>query len=589
MRIGIIGTDTIFMSTSVKSVNATTQNHMVAGQLQDTALVQAADTLVALVLPVTASIQDLNDLKVSGADATMVATPTAIFEQELHATARVFSGMARDAKLDLVVVDHYGIGLGSNIFASLLAGLLDWPVYTEVNILRRYCDAIKIARVLEDGQEAGWIGTPAILSLSKDNNVLSNDVDARLRGSAQTTPSRSDVHWPVDPTSSIGVHREVLSEMPWEPIVREPLIIDTNGEEDKTWWAKLISQLDGSGTLPTLTKAHPPWGKCHGPISVWGEIDRRTGKVTCESLALVAEARRLVGPGMVAVILQGPTSIEQQVVFVDGADRIVWVADSNAAPMAVAEVIVTWMKQARSSLLLLPTTIRARELAGLVSAVGHYPVVDNILDFVVDKRNQDPRLACIRATPHATEVVRCLSEPFVGLIVSGAFSLFEGCYTGPHTVHRASVPRQRAAWGRLNYHNDSRLFLPPVDYNVVMGLGDGLEPSAIDNIREGVNTLGIPITISSEIGPHHQLPSFYEVGERSRFIVASLYIALEATNLRRHLAGIRQPKKVIAVTANPSPLISPWSDVVLYGSWERILLTMMENWGDLRQRIGSWS
>lgn len=311
---------------------------------------------------------------------------------------------------------------------------------------------------------------------------------------------------------------------------------------------------------------------------VWVFIDQFKGEPLPASWEVVGAGRKLadqMGTGLTAVIFgQGVEGIAKTA-FHYGADQVLLADDPSLADYRNEPYTALLAKLARDSqpeVILFPTTMRGRELAG-TSAVD---LATGVLVDITAMELVDGELVATRPV-YAGKLlskVKCATKPQIATLRVRAFGkpILDESRSGTLTKVDPAMAEEEITTKVVKYvQSEGTVSL--TDAAVIVSGGRGtsnnpkLEPPAeitdekeqekwraqqgFKLIGELAGVLGAAVGASRAAVDADYVPYPHQVGQTGKVVSPDLYIAAGISGAIQHLAGMRTSKVIVAINKDP--------------------------------------
>lgn len=338
-------------------------------------------------------------------------------------------------------------------------------------------------------------------------------------------------------------------------------------------------------------------------------VDHFHGKAPPSSWEAIGAARELaaaLGGGVTAVILGHEVEALAKDAVAYGADRVL-VADDprlkDFRPEPYATVLSGVLREGTPEVLLLPTTGRVRELAGMVAVDLNTGIAPDVVALEV----RDGVVLATRpiyAGKLLSKVVIPEKRPQILTLRSRAFPMPERDETRGGEVRPVEVSLDEIASEVLGY-KESEGAVSLTDAAVIVSGGRGVAnnprldppPDVVDEkaqeiwraqqgfklIEDLAGVLGAAVGASRAAVDAGYIPYAYQVGQTGKVVSPDLYIACGISGAIQHLAGMRTAKTIVAINKDREAPIFKLARFGVVGDLWEILPALT---GALRDRLG---
>ncbi len=537
--------------------------------------------VVALTMGPPSAREGLVECLALGADRAVHVIDPQLAGSDTLATARVLAAAIRREEPALVLMGRCSVDAETGQVGPQVAELLDLP---QATVVRRVsvdpqARTFEAERETDDGFELVTGPLPALLTAAEDL-------------AEERFPSKADRQAAAEkPVAAVGLAdlgvppRDVGAEgsPTWVAGIEE-VRIERRGEvltgEDPEALARSLRErlqalgaLDGKGTERQPLPARGP--STGAPI--WVVVEANVDAVRSVTYELLAKAAELAGPLRAAVeaIVIGPGSAHADALAAGGADRIL-VADGPWLDQYLTEthaaILAGAITARKPRLVLLPSTVRGRDLAPRVAARLGLGLTGDAIDLDVDGDGR----------------VRQLKPAFGGTIVAPILSRTrpEMATVRPGMLHPARPdPSRTAEIVRLDVtETPSRVTfveLQPLGGEaeealdtaaLVLGVGKGIGgPTSLPQIRELAKSLGAALCATREVTDLGWLPRQYQVGLTGRAIAPRLYVGLGVSGMMEHIVGLRRAGLIVGVNKSPKAPMQKVADITVVADLHAML------------------
>jgi electron transfer flavoprotein alpha subunit len=336
-------------------------------------------------------------------------------------------------------------------------------------------------------------------------------------------------------------------------------------------------------------------------------IDHFAGQVvpaSWEAIGVGASLAKQLGGDVVAIVLGHETEEIAQKAIEYGASRVL-VVDApelkDFRPEPYASVLSQLATEAE--VLLLPTTSRTRELAGMVAVDLETGVMPDVIAFEIE----DGSVLATRpiyAGKLLTKVICREKRPQILTLRSRAFPKPEPDSGRGGEVTRIEVDLGEIATEVTGY-SKSEVGVSLTDAAIIVSGGRGVSnnprltpPAEISDehaqeiwraqqgftmIGELANVLGAAVGASRAAVDAGYIPYEHQVGQTGKVVSPDLYIACGISGAIQHLAGMRTAKTIVAINRDPEAPIFKLARFGVAGDLYNIVPPLTQA---LKERLG---
>ncbi len=344
--------------------------------------------------------------------------------------------------------------------------------------------------------------------------------------------------------------------------------------------------------------------------NIWVYIDQFKGQALPASWEAVHAARNLandLGGQVVALVFgHGVEAVAQSAIHY-GADEVLVADDPTLEDYRGEPYVATLAELAterQPQVILFPTTIRGRELAGMAAA----DLMTGVMPDVTALEVQDGRVVATRpvyAGKLLAKVV-CQNDPQLLTLRVRAFGKpqLDESRTGTITPVQPAFSEEEIPTRVLEYQQTEG-GVSLTDASVIVSGGRGTSnnpaltpPSEITDeaeqekwrarqgfalIGELAQTLGAAVGASRAAVDAGYIPYSHQVGQTGKVVSPDLYIACGISGAIQHLAGMRTSKVIVAINKDPDAPIFKVARFGVVGDLYDIVPALNEA---MKQRLG---
>jgi electron transfer flavoprotein alpha subunit len=315
-------------------------------------------------------------------------------------------------------------------------------------------------------------------------------------------------------------------------------------------------------------------------------IDQFQGKAlpaSWEALAAGISLAEQLGGSAAALIAGSQVENLAQEAYQYGASEVLLAEDESLAdyrPEPIASVIASAAREQQAQVILLPTTTRGRELAGMAAI----DLDTGVLVDVVDLQVEDGRLTAVRpvfAGKLLSKVV-CHTDPQIATLRVRAFPAPQADSSRSGTPTRLSLAGEEARTEVVGY-SQAEAGVSLTDAAVIVSGGRGVAnnpklqpPNGLDEkeaeiwraqqgfelLSDLADVLGGALGASRAAVDAGYIPYQHQVGQTGKVVSPDLYIACGISGAIQHQAGMRTSKVIVAINRDGE---SPIFKMARYG------------------------
>ena len=288
-----------------------------------------------------------------------------------------------------------------------------------------------------------------------------------------------------------------------------------------------------------------------------------------EAIGVAKTIGETLGGGVAAIVLGEKVEALAKQAVEHGADEVLLADDAGLKdyiPETHASVLSKLVADAGAEVLLLPTTDRTRELAGMVAVDLETGVTPDVVDVEV----KDGALIATRPIYAGKLMTKetCATKPHVLTLRGRAFPKPEPEAERSGNVNKVDVQIEAVSTEVLGY-GESEAGVTLSDAATIVSGGRGvsnnpkLEPPAeitdeqeqeiwraqqgFELVRGLAGVLGAAVGASRAAVDAGYIPYVNQVGQTGKVVSPDLYIACGISGAIQHLAGMRTSKNIVAV------------------------------------------
>jgi electron transfer flavoprotein alpha subunit len=344
------------------------------------------------------------------------------------------------------------------------------------------------------------------------------------------------------------------------------------------------------------------------PNKVFVYLDHFKGEAppaSWEALGAARDAARSLGGGVTAVVIGADVESLAQAALEYGADEVLLAQDpalEDFLPEPYTDALSAVVSDHGPEILIMPTTDRTRELAGMLSVDLNAGVIPDIVDLEV----VDGRLVTTRPIYAGKLLSKVISKttPQILTLRSRSFPKPEPEAGRQGTINRIEVQVHPPASEVLGY-TEAAKGVTLADASVIVSGGRGvvnnprLEPPSditdekeqeiwraqqgFEMIGDLAEVLGAAVGASRAAVDAGYIPYSHQVGQTGKVVSPDLYIACGISGAIQHLAGMRTSKTIVAINKDPEAPIFKLARFGVVGDMHQVVPALT---AALKQRLG---
>ena len=528
--------------------------------------------VVALTMGPAEAAETLRHALALGADRAVHLSDRALAGSDTLATARALAAAIRREGPDLVLVGRSSVDAETGQVGPEIAELLGWPQATVVRSLTvdPAARTFEAERAIDEGFETVRGPLPALVTAAEDLAEERFPSKAERLAAAEkpiATLALADLDLGEDQVGPQGSPTWV-AELEAVKVQRRGELLE--GDDPAQLARRLGERLRELGAFAPLPEPPPLPSREPGqgpPLLVVAELGPGGPRaVTAELLAKASWlARSLRGP--VEALLVGGEGISRwaEALAAAGADRVLVAEGAHLDPYtteAHAAILTTVIRERGPRLVLVPSTVRGRDLAPRVAARLGLGLTGDAIDVDLDAEGRT-RLLKPAFGGNVVAPVLSRTRPDMATIRPGVLRAAR-----PDPSRRAEVVSLRtpALASRVTVVRQQAL-AAPVDETldaaaVVLGIGKGVGEDGVASVRALAQRIGAAVCATREVTDLGWLARQYQVGLTGRAIAPRLYVGLGISGAMEHMVGLRRAGVIVAVNRSPkAPVFKGGCDV----------------------------
>jgi electron transfer flavoprotein alpha subunit len=324
-----------------------------------------------------------------------------------------------------------------------------------------------------------------------------------------------------------------------------------------------------------------------------------------EALGVARDIVKALGGGVTAVVLGDKVEALAQQAIEHGADEVLLAEDAGLKDYIAevhASVLSKLVSDAKAEVVLLPTTDRTRELAGMVAVDLETGVTPDVVEFEV----KDGALVATRPI-YAGKLMTtetCATKPHILTLRGRAFPKPEPEAGRSGNITKVDAAAEAGATEVVGY-SESEAGVTLSDAAAIVSGGRGvsnrpaLEPPAnltdekeqeVWRAKQGFALIGdLAKVLNAAVGASRAavdagyIPYVNQVGQTGKVVSPDLYIAAGISGAIQHLAGMRTSKSIIAINKDAEAPIFKLARFGVVGDLFDVVPALTEA---LKERLG---
>lgn len=474
------------------------------------------------------------------------------------ATARALAAaIARVGPFDLVLAGRNSIDADTGQVGPELAELLGLPFVTGARHLTLADGVLDIRAEHDDGWVQVRVALPAIVSTAER---LIDPCKVEPAGRAAVPTERIDRATAADlgpgpwgaaasPTT-VGETRVV-------PTTRARMRFDDRRLADQV--AHAVEALVGRGALDAThdhdaDRGAVPHSDPDATRVIGVVVEPERAGATRELLGAAAE----LGGHVVALSVHHEDLAD---LGGWGADTVVELTGVTLANEEDAAAGVTeWARRTGPWAVLAPSTAWGREVASRVAAALGTGLTGDAIELAV----ADDTLVAWKPAfgGQVVAAVRCTTRPQMATVRAGVLPARAARRTTASRELLGVAPRSRVEILARTRDDDLDLL---ADAPVVIGVGQGVDPSDYESLDALVAALDAEIAATRKVTDQGWLPRARQIGITGRTIAPRLFVSIGASGKFNHMVGVRTAGTILAINPDPDAPVHDAADVSILG------------------------
>ena len=264
-----------------------------------------------------------------------------------------------------------------------------------------------------------------------------------------------------------------------------------------------------------------------------------------------------------------------------GADEGIVFEAANSVPLLeedIAAAVSCWAEKESVWALLAPSTEWGRQVASRVAAKQEAGLVGDAIGLDVGSSfaaSEDTLLKhrLVADKPafggQLVAEIFCSSPLQMATLRAGVLPLLTPRESEPAKISaQPCTPRNRIKLlSRQRDDNSDEL----ANAEVVIGVGQGVDPDDYPLLQEFSNQLGATLCATRKVTDKSWMPRARQVGITGHTISPRLYIAIGLAGNFNHTVGVRTAGTIVAINTDPEAMIFQTCDIGLVGDWRELL------------------
>jgi len=517
-----------------------------------------------------------------GADRAVHLVDPAFAGSDTLATARALALALRREAFDLVLCGKCSVDAETGQVGPQVAELLDWAQITAVR--RLDVDArrrrVKAERETDSGFESVECNFPAVLSITEDAAAerfpkRAEKEAAKAKPIVEVTAGDLSADAAIFGVAGSPTCVEGLETV---EVVRERKMFDGEPETAVTALVAALAArnaLDPAPTAAVTTTPHP--ARADGSAAIWVLAEDLEGKLRRVTLELLGKAHELADPSrarVAAIVLGHGVHAHATELAAHGADDVLVCDDpllEDYSTDAYASVLADAITDRRPQVVLLPSTVRGRDLAPRVAARLSLGLTGDAIDLSVDGQGRlvqwKPAFGGNIVAPILSRTLPAMATVRPGMLHPLGRDTRRQATIGELRIREAPAIRTLVTGREVDarFESAAELDEKPAAVGIGMGLGG---PENLARIEPLIAALGgAAVAITRDVADARWLPRQHQVGLTGRAISPRLYVAIGIKGVFEHMVGVRKAGTIVAINKNPKAPIFAQADLGLAADW----------------------
>ena len=244
----------------------------------------------------------------------------------------------------------------------------------------------------------------------------------------------------------------------------------------------------------------------------------------------------------------------------------------------IAAAVSCWAEKESVWALLAPSTEWGRQVASRVAAKQEAGLVGDAIGLDVGSSfaaSENPLLKhrLVADKPafggQLVAEIFCSSPLQMATLRAGVLPLLAPRESQPADISaQPCTPRNRIKLLSRQRDDDSDEL---ANAEVVIGVGQGVDPADYPLLQELSNQLGATLCATRKVTDNSWMPRARQVGITGHTISPRLYIAIALAGNFNHTVGVRTAGTIVAINTDPEAMIFQTCDIGLVGDWKELL------------------
>ena len=312
---------------------------------------------------------------------------------------------------------------------------------------------------------------------------------------------------------------------------------------------------------------------------VWAETRIDEGRISIEPAVLEILGKiRDISDDRIFAMITGSVDIKPlyRVLFEHGVDTIYHIRSTEMetyGPEAYAEALADLSDRINPMSIIIPGTIRGREVAPLTAAMIRTGLTADCTELSMVEGKLNMTRPAFGGDLIATIV--CDKHPQMATVRPGIFRAKEPVVGRTGTVisrpFKPKIVKDIVGESSISEGYDIS------DAKILISLGNGVkEKELIPFAEEIAERIGAKVSCSRALVEKGWFDHSRQVGQSGRAVSPDIYIAIGISGSSQHMAGVRA-KRIIAINNDPDAPINTFADKFIVGDAKEILRSILRS------------